>query len=56
MKQFLLAALMAAGLGLSAQQLPNPWDGLNTEAEQRELFGEPQNHHAALFIILPFGR
>ena len=42
MKQFLLAALMAAGLGLSAQQLPNPWDGLNTEAEQRELFGEPQ--------------
>jgi|DEB0MinimDraft_10_1074344.scaffolds.fasta_scaffold43706_3 hypothetical protein len=42
MKHLLLAIFMAAGLGLSAQKLPNPWDGLDTEVEQRELFGEPQ--------------
>ena len=42
MKQLFFLVLMATGLSLSAQKLPNPWDGLDTEVEQRELFGEPQ--------------
>jgi hypothetical protein len=42
MKQFLLAVLMAAGLGLSAQHLPEPWSNLKVKEEQRSLFGEPQ--------------
>ena len=42
MKHFILAIMMATGVSVSAQSLPEPFNNLPVKEEQRSLFGEPQ--------------